>query len=333
MPCPSCSYFSGPRYKSPVTTSFRSIRPALAVLVLLLSVLPGCQKTRSSAHVADAARVSRPAGPLSAERAAEYVLALVNRDRAEAGLDPVEWDETAAHGGREHAEDMSKHGYTAHWGTDGSVPEQRYTGAGGRQFVQENAACFFDAVDRELDGSPTYSAVELEKVEGAFMAELPPNDGHKQNILKKWHNRLGVGLAKPVGIEQLCMSQEFVDDYGTFDDLPKRAHVGQTIKVSGEVRSPVKFGGVGIGRIEPAHPRTAADLNKTYTYTVPEPFVLYFPKGYKTPKPVEVKGNHFSIEVPLADQGKKGRYEVSVWGSYPGDSALVMVSLRVIDVE
>lgn len=301
-----------------------------AVAVLPLS---GCQKKQGSAAVVDDGPVTRPAGPLSAEQAGEYVLKLVNHDRAEAGLPPVEWDETAAHGGEVHAEDMSKHGYTAHWGTDGSVPEERYTAAGGRQFVQENAACFFDAVNRPLDASPTYSPAELEKVEGAFMAEVPPNDGHKQNILKKWHNRMGVGLAKPAGITQLCMSQEFVDDYGSFDDLPKHAHAGQTIKVSGEVRAPVKFGGVGVARIEPARPRTAEELNKTYTYTVPDPFVLYFPKGYKTPKPVDVSGNRFSIEVPLSDHGKKGRYEVSVWGSYPGDSALVMVSLRVVDVD
>ena len=42
--------------------------------------------------------------------------------------------------------------------------------------------------------------------------------------------------------------------------------------------------------------------------------------------------NRFSIAVPLSDAGKAGRYEVSVWGSYPGDTALVMVSLRVVDV-
>jgi hypothetical protein len=261
------------------------------------------------------------------------VLQLVNHDRAEEGLPAVEWNETAAHGGRVHAEDMSKHGYTAHWGTDGSVPEERYTAAGGTNFVQENAACFFDAEERPLDSAPEYTPSELEKVEAAFMAERPPNDGHKQNILKKWHNRFGVGLAKPVGIKELCMSQEFVDDYGHFDALPKRAHVGQVVKVSGEIEPPVKFGGVGVAYVEPAHSRSAAELNKTYTYTVPEPFVLYFPKGFKTPKPVEMNGNRFSIDVPLSDHGKKGRYEVSVFGSYPDDSALVMVSLRVIEVE
>jgi hypothetical protein len=306
---------------------------ALAITALLIAA--GCQKRDPGgpAHVAEAGPVLRPTGPLSPGPAAEYVVKLVNHDRAEAGLEPVEWDQTAAHAGDAHAEDMAKHGYTAHWGTDGSVPEERYSRAGGKNFVQENAACLFDAEERAIDKSPGYSAVELEKIEAAFMAETPPNDGHKQNILKKWHNRLGVGLAKVVIKAPPCMSQEFVDDYGSFDDLPRHAHVGQVVKVSGEVRAPVKFGGVGVAYVEPARPKSATDLNKTYTYVVPEPKVLYFPKGFKTPKPVDVQGNRFSIEIPLSEGGKKGRYEVSVWGSYPGDSALVMVSLRVVDVE
>jgi uncharacterized protein YkwD len=308
---------------------------SLAV-VLLSGGLAGCQKAPASGsgHIAEAGPVLRPTGPLSAEQAGEYVLKLVNHDRAEAGLSVVEWDETAAHAGAVHAEDMAKHGYTAHWGTDGSVPEQRYTAAGGTRYVMENAACLFDAEKRQVDSSPSYTAVELEKVEAAFMAEVPPNDGHKQNILKKWHNKFGVGLARVTGNAPPCMSQEFVDDYGDFDTVPKQAHVGQIVKVSGEVSAPVKFGGIGIAYVDPARPRTAEDLNKTYLYTVPEPYVLYFPKGYKTPKPVEVDGNHFSIDVALSDKGKKGRYEVSVWGNYPGSGAeLVMVSLRVVDVD
>jgi uncharacterized protein YkwD len=316
-----------------------ALRSTLSLLAAVGLVL-GCQKQPGGpGHVAEAGPVSRPTGPLSQDKAAEYMLALVNHDRAEAGLDPVEWDETAAHAGDEHAADMAKHGYTGHWGTDGSVPEQRYTNAGGKQFVQENAACLFDAEERAVDGSAKYDPVELEKVEAAFMAEVPPNDGHKRNILKKWHNRLGVGLAMVLLDPRVkappCVSQEFVDDYGSFDDLPKRARVGQVVKVSGEVRPPVKFGGVGVAYVEPARPKTGADINKTSTYPVPNPYVMYYPKGFKTPKPVDVDGNRFSIEIPLSHGGKKGRYEVSVWGSYPGDTAneVVMVSLRVVDVE
>ena len=47
--------------------------------------------------------------------------------------------------------------------------------------VQENAACFFDATGRELDPDPVFLPEELEKIELAFISELPPNDGHKRN--------------------------------------------------------------------------------------------------------------------------------------------------------
>src|SRR5690606_6268330 len=154
---------------------------------------------RPSTHVPEAT------GPMTLDQAREYVLALVNRDRSEAGLDPVERDEVAEQAAQRHAEDMSQHGFTAHWGTDGSVPEQRYSEAGGTQMVQENAACFFDGVQRELDPDPRFSADELAKIETAFISEVPPADGHKRNILKASHTHLGVGLAKPVGIQQLCM--------------------------------------------------------------------------------------------------------------------------------
>jgi hypothetical protein len=60
---------------------------------------------------------------------------------------------------------------------------------------------------------------------------------------------------------------------------------------------------------------------------------LYFPAGFKTPRPVKVDGNRFEIDVQLDDRQRKGRYEISVWGNYPGSGKeLVMISLRTITV-
>jgi hypothetical protein len=267
---------------------------------------------------------------MSFEQATRYVLDLVNRDRAEKGLAAVEWDETAARAAQRHAEDMAAHGFTSHWGTDGSVPEQRYSEAGGTHMIQENSACFFDGVARELDRGGGFLPAELEKVESAFVTEMPPHDGHRQNILKPLHNRLGIGLARPKGLERPCMAQEFLDQYGDYDALPAGARLGQSIRVSGEVTSPVSFGGVGIARMDLAAPMEPKALNRTSTYRISDPSVIYFPRGFKTPKPVELVGSRFSIDLVLSDHGKPGRYEVSVWGRYPGSDALEMVSLRTV---
>lgn len=278
------------------------------------------------------AELPKATGPMPLEEARAYVLALVNRDRADAGLEPVERDEVAESAGQRHAEDMSHQGFTAHWGSDGSVPEQRYSEAGGDQMVQENAACFFDGTERELDPDPLFSPDELEKIELAFIGEVPPNDGHKRNILKPAHTHVGIGLAKPKGIPQLCMAQEFVDRYGEYDALPKEASVGEVITVAGEVREPLTFGGVGIAHLDLPKPIAPAQLNETSSYPIPQPDVVYFPKGFETPKEVEFDGRRFRIELPL-DKGK-GLYEISVWAKFPdsGDS-LLSSSIRTILVK
>lgn len=278
------------------------------------------------------AELPKATGPMSLEEARAYVLALVNRDRADEGLNPVERDEVAERAGQRHAEDMSRRGFTAHWGTDGSVPEQRYSEAGGDQMVQENAACFFDGTERELDPDPVFLPEELEKIELAFIGEVPPNDGHRRNILKPAHTHLGVGLAKPKGIQQLCMAQEFVDRYGEYDPLPQEARPGDNITVAGEVHEPLEFGGVGIVHLDLPQPMTPAQLNETSTYPIPQPDVVYFPKGFQTPKEVEFDGQRFRIDLPL-DKGK-GLYEISVWAKFPdsGDS-LLSSSIRTILVK
>jgi uncharacterized protein YkwD len=275
-----------------------------------------------------------PQGLLSLEQARAYLLALVNRDRAASGSRPLTLDEAATRAGQRHAEDMARSGYTAHWGTDGSVPEQRYSEAGGTDFVQENAGCLADGKTRPLETVPRFTAEQLERVEHAFMDEKPPHDGHRKNILKASHGALGLGIAKPSNTDLACLSQEFVDDYGDYAALPKTARAGVTVHVEGDVKGGIVFGGVGIGRIDLAQPLTASHLNSTYVYAVPSPRDLYFPKGFVTKKPVSVNGNHFSIDVPLGSAGLAGRYEVSIWGKFPrGGEQLDMVSLRVITAQ
>jgi uncharacterized protein YkwD len=305
----------------------------MTALVLALSA--GCRKTGGGqSPPADVGPVDRPKGPVALEEAGRYVLALVNRDRASAGLGPVVWDETAAKAALRHAEDMARHGYAGHWGSDGSVPEQRYTEAGGEDFVHENVACLFDGEIRDIQSDPRFDPVELEKIEEAFITEVPPNDGHRRNILKPSHTGLGVGIAQPVGTQAACLAQEFTDDYGDYSPLPREARLGQTLTVAGEVREPAEFGGVGIARIDPARPMSGDELLGLKSYPMPDPYVLYTPPGFKTPKPVTMKGRHFTIDVEIGQGNTPGRYEVSIWAQMPDapKGQMSMVSLRTISV-
>jgi hypothetical protein len=264
------------------------------------------------------------------------MLALVNRDRRTKGLAPVALEEGPAQAaGQGHAEDMARLGYLGHWGSDGSVPEQRYTEAGGRDLVFENALCITDGKPRKLDPDPRIDPEAIERAESMFFDEVPPNDGHRKNILKPWHNRLGIGIAMALPstageILTPCISQEFVDAYGTYAELPARARVGAKLHVAGEVHAPATVAGVGLARIELPRPLTPAQANARRSYPLPQPYETYWPPGFKTPIPVQIDGNKFSIDVPLSDGGRAGLYEVSVWARFPGSQELVMISLRTL---
>jgi uncharacterized protein YkwD len=298
--------------------------------LLILGVALGCSPRMENAPLAVTPRAAAPAAP---DEASSYVLSLINSDRQAAGLTPVELDPIASASAERHARDMAQHGFTAHWGSDGSVPEQRYTEAGGTDMVQENVACLFDGVTRDLDPSPRFDPALLEQLERMFMDEVPPNDGHRRNILKPGHHRVGIGLAQPSAVDQPCLAQEFVDDWGDYAELPREAPRSATLHVAGELREPLRFGGVGLGRIDPAAPKLAKELNATSSYRIPQPETLYFPAGFKTPKPVKVDGRAFSIDIGLGPKPRPGRYELSIWGKEQGKTELFMVSLRTVVVK
>ncbi len=280
-----------------------------------------------------------PSDPLGAEAARAYVLELVNGDREEHGVAAVVGDAIATTAAQRHVEDMASHGFTAHWGTDGSVPEQRYSEAGGEHMAQENAFCVIDGATRPLDPDPVFHIEELERVESAFLQQVPPNDSHRRNILKPTHNGLGIGLARPVGGGQPCMVQLFIDAYGEYEPLPRQARLGDIVTVSGVLSDPVEFRGVGVGRLDPARPLSGAQLAslntpEERTYRIPNPHQTYFASeaGAGEPTTVQLEGRRFSVGVSLNDRGLSGRYQVSVWGRHPGNEDPVVVSLRTIEV-
>jgi hypothetical protein len=319
--------------------------PSLALLLIVAACAPVAQTPGHSTLVSSSASTiahttSEPfatARTLTVAEARRYMLALINRDRASEGLPPVTLDDgPATRAGQGHAENMARNGYLGHWGTDGSVPEQRLTEAGGTDMVLENASCFVDEKTRELDHSPRIDPKNVELTESMFFHEVPPHDGHRKNILTPWHKGVGIGIAQPIAtateVPAPCFSQEFVDPYGTYAPVPSKLRVGETLRVQGSIAPPATFAGVGLARVDEPKPLSASELNRRRSYPVPMPYQMYWPPGYQTPIPVKLTGKVFRIDVPVSDARREGMYELSIWASIPGANDLVMVSLRTIRV-
>ncbi len=104
------------------------------------------------------------------------VFDLVNRERAEAGLEPYEWNPALARAAQAHCEDMVANDYFDHRGLDGSSFSDR-------------------AIDAGYDGSPRgeniaagYSSPER------TMQQWMGSEGHRNNILSTGSNEIGVGF-------------------------------------------------------------------------------------------------------------------------------------------
>jgi uncharacterized protein YkwD len=253
------------------------------------------------------------ASPADITQVERVVVDLINEDRRKAGLTLVTWDETAAKAARQHVSEEASNGFISHWGLDGEKPQRRYTLAGGLDAVDEN-----ESVTLWLEGG--FQGVSKEQLktivaehQSAMVNELPPDDGHRKNILDPHHT--GVGIAIVVGKYGVAMAQEFTNHYSVVTPLPHTATPGSTVTLKGRINKGYQIKGI-YGVWEPLpQPMTREQLLKTHSYSDPSWDNLHFfakpqAKGYYIPTPsgkvsaqnisVDNLGN-FSISVPLVN--------------------------------
>jgi len=296
------------------------------------------EKANAKVYAEDLAKET-PKG-LGLEEARQYLVSLINRDRAFHKLKPVVLDEVASNAGQSHTDEMATNGYLAHWGMDGKKPDQRYTEGGGRDAVSENATADNDAVAMPLLPHGTFQKSDMEEIENGFYNEKPPMDGHRKNILRPEHNRVGIALSLAGTAEEnrYACTQEFVDHYGEFAEIPKTLKLGQTFKLEGKLDKGVHFYSVELDREDLPKPMSIAALNKTYSYSFPEESVAnYWPGNYKTDAPVTLEKKDgsevFWVDIHLPTSFKKGLYYVLVWASTDEQKEDFPVSVRTIVVE
>lgn len=131
----------------------------------------------------------RVADPRVAPSLEEGMLALVNQERAAAGLAPLVMDERLRAVARDHSRDMFQRGYFSHYTPEQLSPFDRLKKAGiGYLAAGENLALApsLDMAHRGLMNSP----------------------GHRANILSPSFRRVGIG-AMDGGLRGIMFSQEF----------------------------------------------------------------------------------------------------------------------------
>jgi uncharacterized protein YkwD len=166
------------------TVQFIAVSRLLGLLVLLFS-LAFWQHTTAPAHAKEGGHIYLPlvtgAQPASAS-IAEQVVAVTNTYRAAHGCGPLTLNPQLSAAANEHSEDMATHDYFSHTSQDGSSPWDRIRRAGYR---------YSSAAENIAAGYPT-----AESVVAGWYNEVPPNDGHRRNILDCTLTDVGIGYAE-----------------------------------------------------------------------------------------------------------------------------------------
>lgn len=156
-------------------------------------------------------------------------LKVINSSRKRYGAKPVKLDIMASRLANKMSREAAENGYVGHWNLAGEKPYHRYAFAGGYDHVSENAFGEWNTTF-ELDADPDEIAYLMKAGHEAFMEERAPNDGHKQVIISKDHNYVGIGYH--LAGKQFRYYEEFIDRYFEFENIPSQVEPGENTSIT-----------------------------------------------------------------------------------------------------
>jgi len=263
----------------------------------------------------------------------EEFLRVINRDRRQFGLPPVQLDPFASSVADSYCREQIRNGTTGHFTIDGEAPYMRYSFAGGNDGVSENAAAWsanYTFSDRAL-----YEM--MRRSEDAMMREVPPHDGHRRTILDPYATHVGIGFAWEGG--EFRLTQEFIRHYVDWSrTLPRNASAGDQVLCSGQPHRGYDVDAITVHHEPLPQSMAAVTANALSSYGLPETRRQYMPRlrfgeyytdGGRGDFPIAKNGS-FAFVVPLNDG--PGVYTVVVWVRPHGSTdtiAATNVSIRV----
>jgi hypothetical protein len=189
-------------------------------------------------------------------------LDIINISRKRNNALPVKLDILASRVANKMCMEAAENEYLGHWNMAGEEPYLRYAFAGGYDHVSENAYGEWSSGNYIVTSQAIGSM--MKQGHDKFMAEKAPDDGHKQTIIEKAHNFVGIGYY--LKGKQFRYYEEFIDRYFEFENIPSELKVGEpcniTIKTNGN--SFLYF--VMIYREDFPKPLTPAQISKKGSY-------------------------------------------------------------------
>ena len=134
----------------------------------------------------------------------QYVLSLVNNDRAAYGLANVSYTNFSS--AQQHSESMFQNYYFSHWDIYGMKPYMRYTLLGGPGGVDENVAYIYNS-----SGVNVLNALKQMEYNMMYNDQQCCNNGHRDNILTPQHNYISIGVAYNRTI--IYLTEDFINNY------------------------------------------------------------------------------------------------------------------------
>lgn len=200
----------------------------------------------------------------------------INRDRGDAGLPPVAWDETASQVADRFCADQVKEGTRGHFLMDGMPPYARTAFAGVFAQQSENAVSWISSGPRFAQTPEELALAGHE----SMLAEVPPDDGHRRTILDPDATHVGVGWAQEQG--QFRMAQEFLIRRLDRLTLQRVAEDPNTVLFRGRARAPYRVDFVTFAYEPSPPPLTRAEASARTMYSYPEAGLAYAPEGLKS---------------------------------------------------
>lgn len=205
----------------------------------------------------------------------------INRDRTDAGLKPVEWDEGAARVGDAFCAQQVRERSRGHFLTNGVPPYARTGLAGVFGMQSENSVSWTTTALEIRDRLEDLALLGHEEM----IAEKPPNDGHRKTILDPDATHVGVGYAAGEGRFQ--MAQEFLTRHLERLRVSQAARPPHVVRLDGRTVAARRLQFVTVS-VEPApRPLTREEASARSSYSYPRPSFAYVPEGSRA---VEVGG-------------------------------------------